>query len=111
MGHSMGGTGTRYLGVKYSSIWAALGPIAPAASGLDPDLLKSIPDMPVVLVQGDADEMVPIADTRKWADKLKELKMTYVYDETPGLNSRSHHRGRVAECIRLFRQHSKPATH
>lgn len=71
MGHSMGGAGTLYLGVKYSSIWAALGPIAPAAFGLDPDSLKAIHDMPVVLVQGDVDEMVPIANTRKWADKSK----------------------------------------
>ena len=37
MGHSMGGAGTLYLGVKYSSIWAALGPIAPAAFTLIPD--------------------------------------------------------------------------
>ena len=31
MGHSMGGGGTWHLGIKHPDIWAALGPIAPAA--------------------------------------------------------------------------------
>jgi len=37
MGHSMGGAGTIYLGVKHASIWAAIAPIAPASGGLLPD--------------------------------------------------------------------------
>src|SRR4051812_7541910 len=32
MGHSMGGAGTMYLGVKYASIWAAIGAEAPATA-------------------------------------------------------------------------------
>ena len=32
MGHSMGGAGTIYLGVKYASNWAAIGAIAPATA-------------------------------------------------------------------------------
>ena len=111
MGHSMGGAGTLYLGMKYSSIWAALGPIAPAAFGLDPDSLKSIPNMPVVLVQGDADEMVPIANTRKWADKLKELNMTYEYDEMPGLTHGPIIEGALPNVYAFFAKHSKPAVH
>ena len=31
MGHSMGGAGTYYLASKYPEIWAAIGPVAPAA--------------------------------------------------------------------------------
>jgi predicted esterase len=111
MGHSMGGAGTLYLGVKYSSIWAALGPVAPAAFGLDPDSLKKIPNMPVVLVQGDADEMVPIANTRKWADKLKELNMTYEYDEMPGLTHGPIIEGALPNVYAFFAKHSKPAVH
>ncbi len=111
MGHSMGGAGTLYLGVKYSSIWAALGPVAPAAFGLNPDSLKSIPKMPVVLVQGDADEMVPIANTRRWADKLKELNMTYEYDELPGLTHGPIIEGALPSVYAFFAKHSKPATH
>jgi predicted esterase len=109
MGHSMGGAGTLYLGVKYSSIWAALGPIAPAAFGLNPDSLKSIPNMPIVLVQGDADEMVPIANTRKWADELKELHMTYEYDEMPGLTHGPIIEAALPSVYAFFAKHSKPA--
>ena len=111
MGHSMGGAGTLYLGVKYPSIWAALGPIAPAAFTLDPDSLKAIPNMPVVLVQGDVDEMVPIANTRKWADKLKELNMTYEYDEMPGLTHGPIIEGALPSVYAFFAKHSKPAVH
>jgi len=56
MGHSMGGAGTLYLGVKYPSVWAALGAIAPAAFTFSPDSLEAIPNMPVILVHGDVDE-------------------------------------------------------
>src|SRR5262249_837817 len=73
MGHCMGGAGTLYLGVKYASNWAAIAAIAPAAFGLNPDSLTSIKDMPVIIVQGDMDEAVPVANTRRWAEKLKEL--------------------------------------
>jgi poly(3-hydroxybutyrate) depolymerase len=43
MGHSMGGAGTIYLGVKYASIWAAIGAEAPATSpaGITPSITAS----------------------------------------------------------------------
>jgi pimeloyl-ACP methyl ester carboxylesterase len=34
MGHFMGGAGTCYLASKYPDLWAAIGPIAPAAMGM-----------------------------------------------------------------------------
>ena len=77
MGHSMGGAGTLYLGVKYGSIWAALAPVAPAAFGIDPDSLEKIKDMPVIFVHGAADEVVPVNVSQRWVAKAKELNMTY----------------------------------
>ncbi len=109
MGHSMGGAGTLYLGVKYPSIWAALGPMAPAAFTLNPDSLKAIPNMPVVLVHGDADEVVPVANTRKWADKLKELNMTYEYDELPKISHGPIIEQGLPSVYAFFAKHSKPA--
>ncbi len=111
MGHSMGGAGTLYLGVKYSSIWAALGPIAPAAFGLDPESLKKIPGMPVIFVHGDADEMVPVANTRRWVDKLKELNMTYEYNEMPGISHGPVIEQALPSVYAFFARHSKPAIH
>jgi predicted peptidase len=80
MGHSMGGGGTFYLGMKYPDWWAALAPMAPAIY-TDPDQLKSIRDIPVIVVQGDKDSLVSVDVTRKWVAKMKELGMTHRYIE------------------------------
>jgi predicted peptidase len=80
MGHSMGGGGTWHLGLKYPDLWAALGPIAPAIFS-SPNELTKIKHLPVILVQGDKDKLVPVATARKWAAKMKELGMTHQYIE------------------------------
>jgi len=107
MGHSMGGAGTLHLGVKYSSIWAALGPIAPAAFQLNPDSLKEIPKMPIIFVHGDADEMVPVANTRQWVEKAKELGMTYEYNEMPGVTHGPVIEDALPSVYAFFAKHSK----
>ena len=110
MGHSMGGAGTLHLGVKYSSIWAALGPIAPAAFQLNPDSLKEIPKMPIIFVHGDADEMVPVANTRQWIEKAKELGMTYEYNEMPGVTHGPVIEDALPSIYAFFAKHSKAAS-
>src|SRR5262245_32473991 len=107
MGHSMGGAGTLYLGVKYPQNWAAIAAIAPAAFGLNPDSLASIKDMPVIIVQGDADTAVPVANTRRWADKLKELNMTHEYHEIPGGDHGSVIATGMPDIFAFFGKHSK----
>jgi predicted peptidase len=111
MGHSMGGAGALHLGVKYPSIWAALAPIAPAAFSLDPDSLKTIPGMPVIFVHGDADEAVPVALSRRWVDKLKELNMTYEYSEMPGVSHGPVIEQALPSVYAFFAKHSKPISH
>jgi len=107
MGHSMGGAGTLYLGVKYASNWAAIAAIAPAAFGLNPDTLATIKDMPVIIVQGDADTAVPVANTRRWADKLKELNMTHEYHEIPGGDHGSVISTGMPDIFAFFSKHTK----
>ena len=97
--------------VKYPSIWAALAPIAPAAFSLNPDSLKAIPSMPVIFVHGDIDEMVPIANTRRWVDKLKELNMTCEYNEMPGVSHGPIIEQALPSVYAFFGKHSKPAIH
>jgi predicted peptidase len=111
MGHSMGGAGTLYLGVKYPSIWAALAPIAPAAFSLNPDSLKAIPGIPVIFVHGNADEAVPVALSRRWVDKLKELNMTYEYNEMPGVSHGPVITAALPSVYAFFAKHSKPVAH
>jgi predicted esterase len=107
MGHSMGGAGTFHLGVKYSSNWAAIAAIAPAAFGLQPDMLASIKGMPVIIVQGDADTAVPVANTRRWAEKVKELNMTHEYHEIPKGDHGNVIGIGMPDIFKFFSRHSK----
>jgi predicted esterase len=84
MGHSMGGAGTLHLAVKYPDKWAAIAVLAPAAFGLDPASIATVPSLPVLFVHGDQDTAVPVALSRTWADVMKQHKMTYEYDELAG---------------------------
>jgi len=105
MGHSMGGAGALHLGVKHASIWAALAPIAPAAMSLNPDSLASIPDMPVILVVGDEDNLVEGA--RRWAARLEELDMTHEYHEIAGGDHMSVIADGMPDIFEFFDSHSK----
>jgi predicted peptidase len=83
MGHSMGGGGTWYLGMKHPDLWAALAVADPAANG-DLESMPKIAKVPVIVIQGDADRLVPVARTREYVDAMKKLGMTYEYIEVPG---------------------------
>jgi poly(3-hydroxybutyrate) depolymerase len=82
-GHSMGGGGTWHLAIKYPERWAALGPVAPAIYS-SPDALAAIRNTPVIVIQGDEDELVSVDVTRAWVAKMDELGMTHRYIEIPG---------------------------
>jgi poly(3-hydroxybutyrate) depolymerase len=83
MGHSMGGGGTFHLGIKYPDQWAALAPVAPAL--FEPiGGLEKARNIPVILVQGDADLLCPVSRARQWAAEMKKLEMDYRYVEIAG---------------------------
>jgi len=88
MGHSMGGGGTIYLGQKYSSIWAGLAPLAPAAMppavSFDSSILKKMTKIPIYLVAGERDRIIPVFLVREWAQEMKRLKMDHIYEEIKG---------------------------
>ena len=91
MGHSMGGAGTLFLGSKHASMWAAVAAEAPAAFAMQnnrAEYLQKLKDakVPVMIVHGDMDEAVPVANSRAWADTMKEMKMKYEYVEQPGIS-------------------------
>lgn len=115
MGHSMGGAGTLFLGPKYASNWAAIAAMAPAAFAMlptAPDLLTPIKStMPVLLLQGDADKVVPPEYARRWAAVMKDLNMNYRYVEMPGEDHGTIIAKSMPEIFRYFGEHSKPATH
>jgi dipeptidyl aminopeptidase/acylaminoacyl peptidase len=77
-GHSMGGAGTLFLAAKHADLWAAAASVAPAAFMMEPtraDYLKSMQktNLPLLMVQGDADTVVSVNNTRRWVETAKEL--------------------------------------
>jgi dipeptidyl aminopeptidase/acylaminoacyl peptidase len=102
MGHSMGASGTLYLGAKHPNIWAAIAadapPGAPNADGI------AAAKMPTLIIQGDADPAVPVAGTRRYVDRLKELNADYKYIEIPGLD---HSIAGIPDMYEWFAQHTR----
>lgn len=80
LGHSMGGGGAFHLAIKYPQKWAAVAAIAPAVYTA-PDQLQKIKHLPVIIVQGAKDGLVSVKQTRRWVEKMKQLKMNHVYIE------------------------------
>ena len=86
-GHSMGGAGTYYLASKYPDIWAGLAVAAPAPSptvGVSLDAIEKFRNIPILVMQGDADKTVPVARTREWVARMKQIGMPHVYVEVKG---------------------------
>lgn len=106
MGHSMGGGGTWHLGIKYPDIWAGLGPIAPAIFRQPTDLEK-IKHIPVILVQGDQDKLVPVTGARRWAEQMKKLEMTHDYIEVAGGDHGNVVGMNMGKIFEFFDKHKK----
>ena len=111
MGHSMGGAGTFHLAVKYPGTWAAIAAIAPAAFGLQPSSIATIPETPVAVVHGDMDTAVPVSVSRSWVEVMKEHDMTHEYLEIAGGDHGSVISIGMPNIFKFFEEHSKPASH
>ena len=108
MGHSMGGAGTLYLAIKYPQRWAAAVALAPAAFSVDREGLGKIPKMPILLVHGDMDTVVPVTVGRAWAEAMKSVPMkTYQYIEVPGGDHGTVIGSHQAEIFAFFAKHSR----
>ena len=108
MGHSMGGAGTLHLAIKYPRRWAAIAALAPAAFAVDRDGLSKIPKMPVMLVHGDMDTVVPVTVGRAWAEAMKSIPMKdYRYIEVPGGDHGTVIGSHQAEVFAFFARHSR----
>jgi predicted esterase len=84
MGHSMGGAGTYYLGAKYNEIWAGLAPISGANGIADQAAAERYKKIPVLLMHGDKDTIVPPATSRRAAMALQAVGAQHLYLEFPG---------------------------
>jgi predicted peptidase len=109
-GHSMGGAGALYLGIKHREIWAAVSASAPAIRTHlhTPAELEQAKDLPIILIHGDADDAVPVEQSREWAAKMKELNMTYEYREIRGGTHSSTLPTGAPMTFKFFDKHVKP---
>jgi predicted esterase len=108
MGHSMGGAGTLYLAIKYPQRWAAVAVLAPAAFTVDKEGLARIPKMPVMLVHGDMDTVVPVSVGRAWAEAMKSVPLKdFQYIEVPGGDHGTVIGSHQAEVFAFFAKHSR----
>jgi poly(3-hydroxybutyrate) depolymerase len=112
MGHSMGGAGTYFLGAKHAKEWAAIAPIAPAAFLMNnnrADILKGIKSagVPMLVTQGDADEAVPVTNTRMWVETMKEMTMKYEYKEYPGVTHGPIIEAAMPDIFAFFAKYTK----
>jgi len=112
-GHSMGGAGTLFLASKHADLWAAAAPVAPAAFMMEPrraDLLKDMQkaNLPLMIVQGDADTVVPATNTRNWAATARELGLKeFKYVEQPCIDHGPVITTSQKDIFEFFAAHSK----
>ncbi|MBL6805416.1 MAG: prolyl oligopeptidase family serine peptidase [Pseudomonadales bacterium] len=85
-GHSMGGGGTYHLAAKHPEVFAALGVAAPAPAISAPmdEILDKIAHLPIFILQGDQDELVPVFATRTWVAGMAARGMQHLYVEIEG---------------------------
>jgi dipeptidyl aminopeptidase/acylaminoacyl peptidase len=111
-GHSMGGAGTLFLASKHADVWAAVAAVAPASFMMNPnrgDILKAVKNagLPILIVQGDADTVVPPSNTRMWVETAKELGLNYEYVELPGVDHGPVITASQKDVYAFFARHSK----
>lgn len=85
-GHSMGGAGTYHIAAKHPDLFAGLGVAAPGPGADAPmdTILNNIKHLPIFVLHGDNDTVIPVEHTRAWVAKMQELGMQHVYVEIPG---------------------------
>jgi predicted peptidase len=109
MGHSMGGGGTLYLGMKRADLWAGLAPMAPAIYS-SPDQLEPVQHLSIIVVQGDQDRLVSVEIARRWVAKMKDLDMTHEYIEIKDGNhvtSITRNAEMIAKIFAFFNAHTR----
>ena len=66
--------------------------------------------LPLILIHGDADTVAPVANSRRWDETIKGLKMaSYKYIELPGADHGNVITLGMPEIFKFFSEHTKPA--
>lgn len=82
-GFSSGGHGVWYFGIRYPWLFAALNPIAGECPL--PSLLVNLKNVPVFIVHGLKDTVIPVEAGRDASTRLERLHYNVLYQELPEL--------------------------
>ncbi|QDV48516.1 carboxylesterase family protein [Gimesia fumaroli] len=80
-GFSMGGYGTWSMIAQYPDLFAAASPIC---GGGDPETVSKFVHLPLWVVHGDEDQVVPVSESRKMIEALRALGASPLYHELEG---------------------------
>jgi predicted esterase len=105
MGHSLGGGGALHMGEKYSSIWAAVAGLAPAAFGFQWSEDQKLKKVPLLIIVGDEDRLV--TGSQQLADQLKGLNFQVEYKSLPGLDHGEIIGGSMPDVFKFFNRHTR----
>lgn len=107
MGHSLGGGGALHMGEKYADKWAAVAPLAPAAFGFEWTALSKLRNVPLLIMQGEADTTVRPASSQALADQLKSLGFPCEIKILPGMDHGTIIAGAMPDVFKFFSRHAK----
>ncbi len=85
-GISMGGYGTWSLALAHPERWAS---VVPICGGGDPARASRIRDLPCWCFHGEADEVIPVEESRGMIDALRAAGGSPLYTEFPGVGHNS----------------------
>jgi predicted esterase len=103
-GHSMGAYGTWSIAFNHPEIFAALGPIS---GGGDPSQMGKIAKIPEIVIHGDADPTVPVANSRAMVEAAKKAGAEVKYMEIKGGNHNSVAVPAFEPIVEFFDTHKK----
>jgi dienelactone hydrolase len=107
MGHSLGGGGSLHMGEKYADKWAAVAPLAPAAFGFQWSAESKLKNVPLLIMQGEADTTVRPASSQALNDQLKALNFKVEIIIMPGMDHGTIIAGAMPDVFKFFDKHSK----
>jgi dienelactone hydrolase len=107
MGHSLGGGGSLHMGEKYADKWAAVAPLAPAAFGFQWSAESKLKNVPLLIMQGEADTTVRPASSQALVDQLKALNFKVEIIVMPGMDHGTIIAGAMPDVFKFFDKHSK----
>jgi dienelactone hydrolase len=107
MGHSLGGGGSLHMGEKYADKWAAVAPLAPAAFGFQWSAESKLKNVPLLIMQGEADTTVRPASSQALVDQLKALNFKVEMIIMPGMDHGTIIAGAMPDVFKFFDKHSK----